>query len=414
MKNEILQSINKPAQLEQLYRKDKLAFKQAFNLVFAEHKENLQLQFWDTRLNYKEENLFLGSQREIGLVVALAIIAGLIANIANLPKINIELFFTRNAAFIIIPFLTAYFTFKQQLSFRIKIIVSLIIIFLACYVNLLPDNSQSSTINLVYIHIPILLWSILGYAYLGNEFSSKEKRINFLKFNGDLLIMSVIILLSCILFTVITFGLFNLIGIKIENFYVQYIAIWGIAAIPLFATYLVYNNPNLINRISPLIAKTFTPLVFINLFIYLVTLIYMGKYPHNDRNLLLVYNLLLVAVLALIFFSIAENKISKENYFSALLLFGLSLLTIIINGIALSAIIFRIWEFGITPNRIAVLGGNILIFINLIMVFFDLLKVVSKKSDSLKVEDSIAKYLPVYAVWVAVVVLIIPILFSWK
>ena len=414
MKNEILQSINKPAQLEQLYRKDKLAFKQAFNLVFAEHKENLQLQFWDTRLNYKEENLFLGSQREIGLVVALAIIAGLIANIANLPKINIELFFTRNAAFIIIPFLTAYFTFKQQLSFRIKIIVSLIIIFLACYVNLLPDNSQSSTINLVYIHIPILLWSILGYAYLGNEFSSKEKRINFLKFNGDLLIMSVIILLSCILFTVITFGLFNLIGIKIENFYVQYIAIWGIGAIPIIATYLVYNNPNLINRISPLIAKIFTPLVFINLFIYLVTLIYMGKYPHNDRNLLLVYNLLLVAVLALIFFSIAENKISKENYFSALLLFGLSLLTIIINGIALSAIIFRIWEFGITPNRIAVLGGNILIFINLIMVFFDLLKVVSKKSDSLKVEDSIAKYLPVYAVWVAVVVLIIPILFSWK
>ena len=414
MKNEILQSINKPAQLEQLYRKDKLAFKQAFNLVFAEHKENLQLQFWDTRLNYKEENLFLGSQREIGLVVALAIIAGLIANIANLPKINIELFFTRNAAFIIIPFLTAYFTFKQQLSFRIKIIVSLIIIFLACYVNLLPDNSQSSTINLVYIHIPILLWSILGYAYLGNEFLSKEKRINFLKFNGDLLIMSVIILLSCILFTVITFGLFNLIGIKIENFYVQYIAIWGIGAIPIIATYLVYNNPNLINRISPLIAKIFTPLVFINLFIYLVTLIYMGKYPHNDRNLLLVYNLLLVAVLALIFFSIAENKISKENYFSALLLFGLSLLTIIINGIALSAIIFRIWEFGITPNRIAVLGGNILIFINLIMVFFDLLKVVSKKSDSLKVEDSIAKYLPVYAVWVAVVVLIIPILFSWK
>ena len=414
MKNEILQSINKPAQLEQLYRKDKLAFKQAFNLVFAEHKENLQLQFWDTRLNYKEENLFLGSQREIGLVVALAIIAGLIANIANLPKINIELFFTRNAAFIIIPFLTAYFTFKQQLSFRIKIIVSLIIIFLACYVNLLPDNSQSSTINLVYIHIPILLWSILGYAYLGNEFSSKEKRINFLKFNGDLLIMSVIILLSCILFTLITFGLFNLIGIKIENFYVQYIAIWGIGAIPIIATYLVYNNPNLINRISPLIAKIFTPLVFINLFIYLVTLIYMGKYPHNDRNLLLVYNLLLVAVLALIFFSIAENKISKENYFSALLLFGLSLLTIIINGIALSAIIFRIWEFGITPNRIAVLGGNILIFINLIMVFFDLLKVVSKKSDSLKVEDSIAKYLPVYAVWVAVVVLIIPILFSWK
>ncbi len=414
MKNEILQCLNSPIELEQLYRKDKLGFKQAFDQVFADHKENIQLQFWDARLNYKEAKLALGSQREIGFIIALAIIAGLIANIANLPSINTEVFFTRNTAFIIIPFLSAYFIFKQALLLKTKIIVGTIILLLACYINLLPNNPASSSINLVYIHLPILLWSILGYAYLGNEFLNKEKRINFLKFNGDLLIMSVIILLSCLLFTVITFGLFNLIGIKIEKFYMEYIAIWGIGAIPLFATYLVYNNPYLINRISPLIAKIFTPLVFINLFIYLVTLIYMGKYPHNDRNLLLVYNLLLVAVLALIFFSIAENKISKENYFSALLLFGLSLLTIIINGIALSAIIFRIWELGVTPNRIAVLGGNILIFINLIMVFFDLLKVVTKKSDSLKIEDSIAKYLPIYAAWAAVVVLIIPILFSWK
>ena len=414
MKNDILKSIDSPIQLETLYRKDKLGFKQAFNQVFAEHKENTNLKFWDTRLNYKEEKLSLGTKKEIGFIIALAIIAGLFANISNLPKINAELFFTRNSAFIIMPFLSAYFIFKQQLLLRTKIIVGLIILLLACYINFLPNNPKSSSINLVYIHLPILLWSILGYAYLGNEFLSKEKRINFLKFNSDLLIMSVILLLSCLLFTIITFGLFNLIGIKIENFYMQYIAIWGIGAIPLFATYLIYNNPNLINRISPLIARIFTPLVFINLFIYLVTLIYMGKYPHNDRNLLLVYNLLLVAVLALIFFSIAENGIAKENYFNTILLFGLSLLTIIINGIALSAIIFRIWELGITPNRIAVLGGNILIFINLILVFFDLLKVVRKKSDSLKAEDSIAKYLPVYAVWTAIVVLIIPILFSWK
>ncbi len=414
MKNEILHNIDNPAQLEKLYRKDKTGFKQAFNQVFAEHRDNVSLQFWDTRLNYTEEKLSIGSQKEIGFVIALAIIAGLIANISNLPNINIELFFTRNTAFIIIPFLSAYFIFKQQLLLKTKIIIGSIILLLACYINFLPNNPNSSSINLVYIHLPILLWSILGYAYLGNDFLSKEKRINFLKFNGDLLIMSVIIMLSCILFTVITFGLFNLIGIKIENFYVQYIAIWGMGAIPLFATFMVYNNPNLINKITPLIAKIFTPLVFINLFIYLVTLIYTGKYPHNDRNLLLVYNLLLVAVLALIFFSIAENKIGKENYFSALLLFGLSLLTIIINGIALSAIVFRILELGITPNRMAVLGGNILIFINLIMVFFDLLKVVRKQSDSIKVEDSIAKYLPVYAVWAAVVVLIIPILFSWK
>jgi len=414
MKTDIIQAIENPLQLEALYRKDKVGFKQAFNAIFIEHKENTHLQYWDIRLNYKEEKLSIGSKKEIGFIILLAIIAGLFANISNLPNVNIELFFTRNAAFLIIPFVSAYFIFKQQLLLKTKVIVGILLLLLACYINLLPNNIQSSSITLVYIHLPMLLWSILGYAYLGNEFLSNEKRINFLKFNGDLLIMSVIIFLSCVLFTVITFGLFNLIGIKVENFYIQYIAIWGIGAIPLFATYLIYNNPNLINRITPLIAKIFTPLVFINLFIYLVTLIYLGKYPHNDRNLLLVYNLLLVAVLALIFFSIAEQGTGKGHYFSSLLLFGLSLLTIIINGIALSAISFRIVELGITPNRMAVLGGNILIFINLIIVSFNLLNVIRNKSNSFKVEHSIAKYLPVYAVWAAIVVLIFPILFGWK
>jgi hypothetical protein len=414
MKTDIIQAIENPLQLEALYRKDKVGFEQAFNAIYDEHKENANLQYWNIRLNYKEEKLSIGFKNEIGFIILLAIIAGLFANISNLPNVNIELFFTRNAAFLIIPFITAYFIFKQHLFLKTKVIVGILLLLLACYINLLPNNPMSSSITLVYIHLPMLLWSILGYAYLGNAFLSNEKRINFLKFNGDLLIMSVIIFLSCVLFTVITFGLFNLIGIKVENFYIQYIAIWGIGAIPLFAAYLIYNNPNLINRITPLIAKIFTPLVFINLFIYLVTLIYLGKYPHNDRNLLLVYNLLLVAVLALIFFSIAEQGTGKGHYFSSILLFGLSILTIIINGIALSAISFRIVELGVTPNRMAVLGGNILIFIHLIMVSFNLLNVIRNKSNSLKVAHSIAKYLPVYALWAAIVVLIFPILFGWK
>jgi hypothetical protein len=90
-------------------------------------------------------------------------------------------------------------------------------------------------------------------------------------------------------------NLFTLIGMKIENFYLQYIAIWGIAAFPIIGTYLVETNPQLINKVSPVIAKIFTPLVFLNLFIYLVAVIYTGKYPTQDRNLLLVFNALLIS-----------------------------------------------------------------------------------------------------------------------
>lgn len=414
MKETILQNIDQPEQLEKLYRKDHSAFIKSFNQVYPDYKDHQNIQFWNLRLNYKEDKISLGANKELWVVVILAIVAGLFANISNLPKVNQELFFLRNTSFVILPFMTFYFLWKQQVAvYKITIIVS-VIATLAFYINMLPNAPQSSSLNLVYIHMPMLLWSLLGYAYLGKQFNDNNKRVNFLKYNGDFLIMTGLIVLACMVFNVLTFGLFDLIGFKIAQFYMQYIAIWAIGAIPLFATYLIQNNPNLINKISPLIAKIFTPLVFINLFIYLTTIIITGKYPFNDRNLLLLYNLLLVIVLALIFFSIAEKREDETNKWSYFILLGLSLVTIAINVIALSAILFRISQWGISPNRMAVLGGNILIFIHLLLVSWSLLKVIRDKATSQSIKNTIAKYLPVYAVWTFIVVALFPLLFQWK
>ena len=414
MKEEILQNIDHPEQLEKLYRKDNSAFIKSFNQIYPDYKDNQNIQFWNLRLNYKEEKISLGVKKELWVVIILAIVAGLYANISNLPKVNPELFFLRNTSFLILPFVAMYFLWKQQLAVHKIIIISGIIATLAFYINMLPNAPQSSSLFLVYIHMPMLLWSILGYTYLGNHYNDNNKRVNFLKYNGDFIIMTGVIALACMVFNVLTFGLFDLIGIKIAQFYMQYIAIWAIGAIPLFATFLIQNNPSLISKISPLIAKIFTPLVFINLFIYLMTIIYTGKYPFNDRNLLLLYNLLLVIVLALIFFSIAEKREGEADKWSYFILLGLSLVTIAINIIALSAISFRIAQWGITPNRMAVLGGNILIFIHLLLVCWSLLKVIRDKASSKSIKDTIAKYLPVYAVWTLIVVALFPLLFQWK
>jgi hypothetical protein len=414
MKEQLLENINNPESLEQLYRKDKEGFRKAFEAIYPLQPENANLQFWQIRLHYQEEKISVVNNAAFKFILLLILVAGLIANISNIPGINKELFFTRNTSFIIIPFLSMYYIWKQALSVKIKAGILLVYLLLAAYVNCLPNNDTSSSLNLIYIHLPILMWFILGFSFLGNQFSNNEKRINYLKLNGDFLIMSGIILLSCFLFTGVTMGLFDLIGIKIEKFYFQYIAIWAIGGIPILANYLIDHNPQIINKVSPIIAKIFTPLAFVNLFIYLATLMYTGKYPHNDRNLLLIYNALLVGVLALIFFSIAETGNGKRNYFSSVLLLGLSVLTIIINGIAVWAICFRIAEWGFTPNRVAVLGGNIIIFLNLIMVSVQLLKSMQPNGDEVKVEQAIAKYLPVYAIWTAIVVFVLPILFQWK
>jgi hypothetical protein len=414
MNKEIIENINSPEILEKLYRSDKHGFKKAFEQVYSENKHQSVLQIWNQRLNYQDAKTGVIASPAFWLAFKLVIVAGLVANISNLSGINKEMFFTRNTSFIVIPFMAAYFIWKQNLPINKKVTFGILFLLSALYMNYLPNNVNSSSINLALIHLPLFLWSILGLSYLGDDLYDNSKRINFLKYNGDLFVICVVLFLSSVLFTVITFGLFELIGIKIEKFYIEYIAIWGIGAIPIFGTYLIDNNPQIINKVTPIIAKVFAPLALVNLTIYLITLIYTGKYPHHDRNLLLIYNALLVGVLALIFFSIAETEKNNNKIYNSILLLGLSGLTIIINTIALYAISYRILEYGMTPNRVAVLGGNILIFVNLLIVAYKLINVVRNKSELAEVESSIAKYLPVYAIWTGLVALLMPLIFSFK
>jgi hypothetical protein len=414
MNESILAHIDDPVQLEKLYRENNAEFKKQFNEIYPNYKDKIGLQVWNERLNYESEKLALGSKNEISAVIILILVGGLIANIPNITGINEESFFSKNIPLIIFPILSAYFIWIQKIEINKIWFPIIAVVISAIYVNLIPNYNKSDSAMLVGIHLPLFLWSILGYVYIGAKLNDHPRKIEFLKFNGDLIIMCAIILLSCMVFTLITFGLFELINIKIEENYFKYFAVWWIAAIPMIASFLLQNNPQLISKVSPIIAKIFTPLVFINLLVYLTAVIYTGKYPYNDRNLLLVFNVLLIGVMALILFSVAEAGKNNKGLFTLYILFGLSFLTIIINSIALSAISFRILQYGMTPNRIAVLGGNILIFIHLLIVSFKLYKSVRNKAKLEEVEISIAQFLPIYSIWTAIIVFILPFIFHYK
>lgn len=207
--------------------------------------------------------------------------------------------------------------------------------------------------------------------------------------------------------------MFELIDLDIEDFYFQHIAIWGFAASPVIATHLVRTTPQLVGKVTPVIAKIFTPVVFVMLTIYLAAVLYTGKDPYNDREFLIVFNALLIGVMAIILFSISENSYTSKNKLSLFMLCGLSVVTIILNSIALSAIIFRLWEWGVTPNRAAVLGINVLIFMNLGWIAFSLIKNLISSQQTDAAEKSIAKFLPVYAAWVFIVTFIFPLMFGF-
>jgi hypothetical protein len=258
-----------------------------------------------------------------------------------------------------------------------------------------------------------MLWAIAGYTFIGGDFKDAQKKIGYLRFNGDFVVMSALIVLSGIIFSGLTIGLFDIIHMDITTIYSQYIVIFGLAAVPIVGTYLVLNNPQLVNKISPVIARIFTPFVLVTLLIFISSVIYTGNYPYDDRNALMIFNGLLIGVMALILFSVSEVTKNAKSRTNLVILLGLSALTIVINGIALSAILFRLQEFGITPNRIAVLGANLLILVNLSLVSYKLFRIVMNKGEIEDLEKSMTIMLPVYGIWACIVSFGFPLLFDF-
>lgn len=412
-KTNILENIHNAEQLEKLYCSEPSKFKTIFNDIYESSEKTELLNYWQIRLNYKEPSLFTIDKNQIILVVLLSIIAGIIAKIPFIFNLDEELFYTRNVGFISFTIISIYFAIRNNLSKVKLIIISAINLIAAIYINTLPPINNSDVINLATVHLVLFLWSITGYTFIANDYKNSGKRISFLKYNGDLVVISALILIAGGILTGITIGLFGLIGLNIEKFYFENIGIFGLAALPIVGTFLIQNNSSLVSKISPLIAKIFSPLVLIMLFVYLLSIVYLGKDPYNDRDFLLIFNILLIGVMALIFFSVAESSEKEKSKYEIWLLFLLSLLSIIISLIALSAILFRINEWGFTPNRTAVLGTNSLILLHMIFVNIKLYSVLSNKSDSIEIRNVIANYLPVYFLWTFIVVFIFPIIFGF-
>lgn len=411
MKTEILANINQPEQLEKMYRNNKSGFRKAFRELDLNQMDRNLASFWNARLSFNKEEGDWVNSKDLIRVLLLAVLAGFLARIPDIFSIEEEFYYSRNLGFILFPALILFFGWKRHLSMRsiaglcISLIASLV------FINWLPGTSSTDTVVLSSIHMILFLWSLLGFTFIGGKMGPAENRLDFLRYNGDLVVMTTLILIAGGILTGVTIGLFSLIGFNIEEFYFKNIVVSCLPAAPILATWMIQNNPQLVGRVSPVIARLFSPLVLVMLVIYLGAILYSGKDPYNDREFLLMFNGLLIGVMAILFFSVAENSRSKKSGIETWILFLLAAITIIVNGIALSAILFRIAEWGITPNRAAVLGGNMLILLNLVIVTMQLFGVVRKKADFTSVSNAIALYLPVYFIWTIIVTFLFPILF---
>ncbi|MEY4595031.1 MAG: hypothetical protein RIQ47_1441 [Bacteroidota bacterium] len=414
-KDDIAQLLDNPELMERTYRQNKSAFRRAFLESYPEFSANPIARGWYERLTHSSGNgVAWGTQGEWLRLLLFCVLAGTLAKLPQLFSLNEELFYSRNSATILFPLLSGYFAWRNGLQKKKFLALALLFITSAVYINMLPDNQNSDTINLACIHLVVLNVLLLSVAFSGRANYDSASRLEFLKYFGDLVVMSTLLSISFGLFTAVTLVLFSVIGVPIEEFYIQYVGIYAFASLPFISTHFVRTNPQLVNKVSPVIARVFTPIVLVMLLIYLSAWIGSGKDPFTDRDFLIVFNVLLLGVIAIIFFSVVENTQPAGSRLGIGILLALTIVTILVNGIVLSSIVYRIISFGITPNRLAVIGSNVLMLITLFSLTSHLFNALKHKTPTEGVAKSITAFMPIYGIWALIVTFLFPVLFGFR
>jgi hypothetical protein len=207
--------------------------------------------------------------------------------------------------------------------------------------------------------------------------------------------------------------MFEAIGLRAEWFVQSWLLPCGAAGAVLVASWLVEAKQSVIENMAPVLTRLFTPLFTVVLVAYLGILLWTGRGARIERDMLLAFDLLLVLVLALLLYAIsARDPQAPAGPFDVLQVV-LVASALLVDAVALWAIAARISQYGFTPNRVAALGVNVILLVNLAWSAVLYLRFLRGRGAFATLERWQTRYLPVYAAWAAVVVVVFPPLFGF-
>ncbi|MFF0905339.1 permease prefix domain 1-containing protein [Kocuria sp. CPCC 205316] len=348
--------------------------------------------------------------RELGIVLALAVGAG-VAVKAGTAWFGEEAVLARNLGLLVLPFLAGYFAWKRRLTARV--LAGLLVPFavLAVVLNAYPFVPGGSTELLAVLHAPVVLWLLAGVAYVGGRWRSDGRRMDFVRFTGELVIYYTLLALGGAVLVGLTFGALQVVGIDLEPVLEDWILPFAVPGALVVAAWLVEAKQNVVENIAPVLTRVFTPLTIIMLLALLAVLTAAGGLVDVDRGLLILMDAILVLVLALLLYSIsARDPLEPPGLFDGLQLV-LVVAALAVDAVMLTAMLTRIAEFGSSPNKIAALGLNLLLLVHLVRAGWLSAGCLRGRRPFAELERWQTRYLPVYGVWAAIVVVVFPLVF---
>jgi len=352
------------------------------------------------------------------VVLSLAVAAALAIKVRALFGLRIdtgeEPFYFRNASLFVLPLLTVYFLWKRGSGVAAGLWLALPFAAGAIFANAFPFPKGSDTERLTALHLPIAVWMALGLAYVRSRWFASGGRMDFVRFSGELVIYYVLIALGGGVFTGFTMMMFKAIGMNAAWLAEGWLIPCGAMGAVIIGSWLVEAKQSVIENMAPVLTRLFTPLFTLLLLAFLATMAWTGNPINVKREVLIGFDLLLAVVVGLVLYAAsARDPQAPPDFFDGLQLL-LVVSALVVDGVALAAIAARISEFGFTPNRVAALGENLILLVNLAWSAWLYACFLRHRGSFGALERWQMAYLPMYSVWAALVVVLFPPVFGYR
>ena len=319
--------------------------------------------------------------------------------------------FLGNATLFVLPLLAWYFGRRHRLSLRQCLVAASPFVVAGLAINFFPWGDGSSTALLASLHVPVALWFAVAYCYTGGDWRSHERRMDLVRFTGEWFIYYVLIALGGGVLMGLSVAILEPMGFGEEAF--EWVLLSGAAGAVIIAAWLVEAKQSVVENMAPVLAKVFTPLFAAMLAGSAIAYGVSGLGQDFNRDLLAIFDALLVVVLGLVLYGMSARPSSEPVG-----LFDRIQLVAVVSALALDlmvlgSMIARVSDLGFTPNRAAALGLNLILFVNLAWAAWLSLRLQRGSVTFHTLERWQTAYLSVLGAWAGFVVLVLPPLFAF-
>jgi hypothetical protein len=430
-------------QMEQVYHAALKAgetedFEQAIDDSYRSAPGNLLYAAWFHRLKHAAAQA-KGTVVAWAWVIPLAVINGLLFWWLSADRFTITIEGFRGterdflpAVFILAASLSAlfvliYLTAVGRKRWPVSALIGILLLAAGAYVLLTypqtgPVPFQEQYLTLMVMHLPLLAWAGVG-VFLVARHRDPINRFSFLIKSLEVFILGGLFVIAGGLFTAITFGLFEALDVDLPEVVQRLFIAGGGGLIPVVATAVIYN-PTLppveqafdegLSKLVALLMRILLPLTLLVLLVYLAFIPFNFRAPFENRDVLIIYNGMLFAVVALL---VGATPVSlagiapRVRHWLRLGIIAVAALALIVSLYALAAILYRTFLDRLTPNRLAFIGWNV---VNIGLLFLVLL-LQARAGEGRWLQRLFRAYSAgtvAYAVWTLTVILAIPWVFG--